>query len=353
MNAPPEIYTATDKIINKVTTWAAALILIVLLVLGGQYLWRYFRYEETNDAQVQEYINPVVSRVNGYIVQIKYEENQYVKKGDTLVLIDKSQYQLNRKESEDAVANARAQVEVLRSTIHTYMQTASVSKAQIEAAHAKLINEGQEFKRYKKLFDEESATEQQLENREAALDVARAEYFSSLGNYREALSRVNDVKKQEAVLVAEISRRETLLGSASLDLSYTVITAPYNGKMGKKTIQTGQYIQANQSLAFIVNEDAGKWVVANFKETQVGKMYIGQAVEIETDAFPGQLFHGKIQSLSPATGSSFSVLPPDNSTGNFVKVVQRIPVRIEIIDNRALVDKLEGGMNATVLVKKQ
>ncbi len=345
-------YTATDKIIAKVTAWLSAIIVSLLLIFGIIYLWNYFRFEETNDAQVQEYINPLVTRISGYISQIRYEENQQVKKGDTLVIIDKSQYLLQQDESQQALLNAKSQIDVLVSTIRTNMESAAVVKTQISAARAKLTRENQEFARYSKLYEAESATQQQLENVKAALDVATADYNSSLANYQAALSRVEDFRKQKAGLTAEIRQRESLLAGANLELSYTVITAPYNGKMGKKTIQIGQYIQANQSLAFIVNEDAGKWVIANFKETQVGQMRIGQDVRIEADAFPDQIFHGRIQSLSPATGSSFSILPPDNSTGNFVKVVQRIPVRINIISDNSKTSGLESGMNVVVKVKK-
>ena len=352
MSDKTDNYTATDKIITRITAWLAAIIVCLLLIFGIIYLWDYFRFEETNDAQVQEYINPVVARVSGYIGKIRYDENQQVKKGDTLVIIDKSQYLLQQDESQQALLNAKSQVDVLESTIRTNVESAAVSKTQISAAHAKLVRENQEFARYSKLYEAESATQQQLENVKAALDVASADYSASLASYQTALSRVEDFRKQKAGLAAEIKRRETLVAGANLELSYTVITAPYNGKMGKKSIQTGQYVQANQSLAFIVNEDAGKWVVANFKETQVGQMRIGQDVRIEADAFPDQIFHGRIQSLSPATGSSFSVLPPDNSTGNFVKVVQRIPVRISITGSNNQLSRLESGMNVIVKIKK-
>ena len=143
-----------------------------------------------------------------------------------------------------------------------------------------------------------------------------------------------------------------MLNRNKLDVSYTIITAPYDGKMGRRTIQAGQLIQVGQTLAYIVDIEAGKWVIANFKETQVGKMRVGEAVEVKADAFPGKTFHGTIESLSPATGSRFSLLPPDNSTGNFVKTVQRIPVRIRLTDNKNTIDPLRAGMNANVVVRK-
>jgi membrane fusion protein, multidrug efflux system len=131
------------------------------------------------------------------------------------------------------------------------------------------------------------------------------------------------------------------------------ITAPYDGKIGKKTIQKRQLVQPGQTLAFIVDLEEGKWVIANYKETQIREMYVGEPVEIETDAFPGQTFHGRIESLSPATGSRFSLLPPDNATGNFVKIIQRIPVRIRLTDDQAKVKNLRAGMNAEVTIKNR
>jgi membrane fusion protein (multidrug efflux system) len=347
-----ENYTATDRLITKTTSVLAIIVAIALVILGVIYLWNYCHYTETNDAQVQEYINPVVTRVSGYISEIRYEENQPVKKGDTLVIIDKSQFELAKNESEEALTNAEAQMEVLESSIITNLQNADVILADGAASHARLVKEQQEFDRYTKLYQAESATRQQLENVKAELDIASAGYRSTLSNHKAALFHVDEIRKQKSSLSAEIKRRETIVSSSKLELSYTAITAPYNGKMGKKTIQAGQFIQANQTLAFIVNKDGGKWIVANFKETQVSQMRVGQAAEIEIDAFPNETYHGIIQSLSPATGSSFSLLPPDNSTGNFVKTVQRIPVRIAIQEKNYKIDQLTGGMNATVRIRK-
>lgn len=352
MDDKQQYYSNTDTIILRVTSWLAGIVAIILIIFGSVYLISYFRYEETNDAQIEEYINPIVSRVNGYVISIRYDDNQQVKKGDTLLVIEQSQYALKKQESEADVVNAAAQIKVLESSISTTAQVALVSKEQIAAAKAKLIREQQDYDRYKKLFEEESATRQQLENVKAAFDIALSEYQSAIADYKAALSKVNDIKAEREGLLAEIRRRKAQEGNAGLDLSYTVITAPYNGKMGRKTIQNGQFIQANETMAFIVNEDAGKWVIANFKETQIRNMHIGEEAEIEADAFPGETYHGRILSMSPATGSSFSVLPPDNSTGNFVKIVQRIPVKIRFIDSGVNIRQLASGMNAFVRIKK-
>jgi membrane fusion protein (multidrug efflux system) len=352
MNTPDK-YTRTDKLITRITAWIAGLLLIALIIWGGISLYNNYLYEETNDAQVQEYINPITSRVSGFVTKIKFEENQDVKKGDTLLVIDNSEYQLQQQEAEAALANSRAQLQALNSNIETSSQSSKVTLAQIAAAKARLWHQQQEYERYKKLFDVESATQQQLENVQTALAVARSDYQSATDNYRASLSRVNDTRVQKAVIAAEIKRREALLNRNKLDVGYTVIRAPYNGKMGRLTIQSGQQIQVGQTLAYIVDQDAGKWVVANYKETQLRHMQVGDIAHIEADAFPGQKFNGKIISLSPATGSSFSLLPPDNSTGNYVKIVQRVPVRIQLTDNAAIIAPLRAGMNANVIVRKK
>jgi membrane fusion protein (multidrug efflux system) len=348
----PDKYTNTDLLITRITSWIAGLIALGLAVWGIISLVDLYKYEETNDAQVEEYINPITSRVGGFITSIKYEENQDVKKGDTLLIIDNSEYQLQQQEAEAALLNARAQIQVMESNTTTSSQSAAASQSQITAAKARLWKQQQDYNRYKRLFEVESATQQQLENAKTALEVARSDYQSALSNYQASLSKVNDVKAQRAVLQAEITRRQAMLNRNKLDIGYTVIKAPYNGKMGRRTIQQGQQIQVGQTLAFIVDQDAGKWVIANFKETQVRHMYVGEAAEIEADAFPGQKFTGKIISLSPATGSRFSLLPPDNSTGNFVKIVQRIPVRIELLGDKRSIDVLRAGMNTNVIVRK-
>jgi membrane fusion protein (multidrug efflux system) len=346
-------YSQTDRLITRISAWIAGLILIALIVWGIISLWQLYLYEETNDAQVEEYINPITSRVSGYIREIRYEENQDVTKGDTLIIIDNSEYQLQQEEAEAALMNAQAQLRALASNVQTSATASQATRSQIAAAKARMWHQQQEYDRYRRLYEAESATRQQLENVETALSVAKSDYQSALENYQTSLSRVNDTRVQRAVLDAEVKRRQAVVERNKLDVGYTIIRAPYNGKMGRRTIQQGQLIQAGQTLANIVDQEAGKWVIANFKETQVRHMHIGEPAEVETDAFPGHKFKGNIVSLSPATGSRFSLLPPDNSTGNFVKIVQRIPVRIKLTEGRDIIDPLRAGMNANVIVRKE
>ncbi|WP_131538765.1 HlyD family secretion protein [Pedobacter nototheniae] len=342
----------TDKIITRITTAIACLVLAILLFWGGKTAIHYMRYNDTNDAQIDEYINPITARASGYVKEVRYEENQEVKKGDTLLIIDDSDYAVQQNEASASLLNAKAQVAVLKSNVQTAATTAAVSKSKIDAAKARLWKQQEEYNRYKKLYDVESATRQQLEAVESALEIAKADLAATKEEYAAATSKTNDIRLQSEVLSSEIKRREAVVDRSSLNSSYTVIVAPYNGKMGRRTIQIGQMIQSGQTIAYIVDRDAGKWVIANFKETQVGKMYVGEPVEVQVDAFPDQTFSGKIESLAGATGSRFSLLPPDNATGNFVKIAQRIPVRILLDGEAKKMTNLNAGMSAVVKVKK-
>ncbi|MDR6194689.1 HlyD family secretion protein [Siphonobacter sp. SORGH_AS_0500] len=345
-------YTRTDQLITRITAWVAGLIIIGLVAWGGFTVWDLYHFEATNDAQIDEYINPVTSRVTGYVRKVYYEDDQEVKKGDTLVVIDDDEYRIQKAEAEAALMTAKAQIGVLSSNTVTSDKNAVVNQLQIGAAKARLVKQQQDFERYEKLLATESITQQQFENVKMALDVAKSEYEALQKAYETSLSKTDDITAQKAVALAEIKRRQAVLDEINLKISYSVITAPYDGKMGKKTIQKGQLIQAGQTLAFMVDSEEGKWVVANYKETQIRHMHLGQTVDIETDAFPGEVFHGEIVSLSAATGSRFSLLPPDNATGNFVKIIQRVPVRIKLTDDVKKTQVLRAGMNAVVTIKK-
>ncbi|ATP55622.1 multidrug transporter [Pedobacter ginsengisoli] len=346
-------YTVTDQIITKITAWIAGITAVVLTVWGIMSLWGLYKYEQTNDAQVQEYINPLISRAGGFITEIRYDENQEVKKGDTLLVIDEREYKIQEKQTEAALQTAKAQIQVLQSNVLTLEKTAEVSKAQIAASKAKLWKQKLDYDRYQKLFEVESATAQQLENIKASMDMADAEFQAAQQNYQAALSKVNDFKSQQTVAIAEVERLDALLDRHQLDLTYTIITAPYNCRVGRRTVEKGQMIDAGQVLAYIVNKETDKWIIANYKETQVRNMHVGEFAEVEADAFPGKKFKGEIISLSPATGSSFSLLPPDNSTGNYVKIVQRVPVRIRLVGKPEEIDLLKAGMNVNVTISKK
>ncbi|MBS1652098.1 MAG: HlyD family secretion protein [Bacteroidetes bacterium] len=345
-------YTVTDRLITKITGWIAGIIIICLAIWGIYSLWEYRTYEYTNDAQIQEYVNPVISRAGGFIVAVKFEENQIVKKGDTLLLIDNREYVIQQAQTEASIQKEIAHLKVLESNIRTIEDAAASNKAQISASKARVWKQELENERYEKLYKEESATKQQLEAVQASLEVYKNEYLASIKSYEASESKVEDIKAEKEVVKAEIERLKALLERHKLDVSYTVITASYNGRMGRRTVEVGQMINLGEVLAFIVDNETDKWVVANYKETQIANMQLGDTVEFVADAFPNKKYKGKIISFSPATGSSFSLLPPDNATGNFVKIVQRVPVRIKVEGDKKEIDKLKVGMNVNVYIPK-
>ncbi len=226
-----------------------------------------------------------------------------------------------------------------------------IIKTKKDSGRVKL--KGDAFLTYKKLVKVESATPQKLEAVKADYDVAQAEFSSSSNKYQASLSEVQDAIAQEAVVRAEIKRLESLLERHKLDVTYTAVTASYDGYMGRRTIEVGQMIDAGQVLAYIVNGETDKWVVANYKETQIENMKLGDTATFTADSYSNKTFKGVIISFSPATGSSFSLLPPDNSTGNYVKIVQRVPVRIRVTNPKKESDLLKAGMNVNVTIAKK
>lgn len=342
-----------DKIVVQGTRAIAILVLCALSVWGVSLIWAMLKYEQTNDAQVEEYVNPINTKVGGYIKKICFMENQQVNEGDTLLIIDNSEYRVQEEEAEAALENAKSQTGILEANIATLKSNAEVGLSQIDAARAKMARQQLEFKRYQNLLKEESTTQQHFDNVKTGLDVAVSEYQSVVDAYKASLSKIKDVAAQKVSVLAEIKRRQYVLNRNKLELGYTVITAPYKGKVGKKIIQEGQLVQAGQTMTFIINGEGGKWIVANFKETQIGKFKAGQKAVVTVDAFPDAKFNGEIESVSPATGSRYSLLPPDNATGNFVKIIQRIPIRIKLTDDCSTIAMLSAGMNANVSIRKE
>lgn len=339
----------SDDVIVKVTQWFGIILLLGILSWGGKYLIDISQYEKTNDAQIDAYLAPVSAKIGGYIDKIYFKDNQQVHKGDTLVVIAVDEFQLK---SDAAVADlmaSRAKIDILNAAEETQRRNIDVISARIPGARAKLEHQQQEYDRYVNLLREESTTRQKFENVQAALLIIKSDYEETLASIKVAQSKLIDLRAQRTAIAAEIKSKEAALARQELDIRYTVVTAPFDGQLGKKTIQEGQLVQPGQTLAFLTNEDEGKWVVANFKETQVGHFKPGQAAKIQVDAFPNETFTGTIESFSPTTGSRYSLLPPDNATGNFVKVIQRIPVRIRLNKNNI---RLSPGMNASVSIIK-
>ncbi|MXN90231.1 HlyD family efflux transporter periplasmic adaptor subunit [Flavobacterium sp. Sd200] len=336
------------KKFNILFNIVVVIIVAVTVIFFGRYLVHASNYEETNDAQVESYINPISARVSGYIKTINFEEHATVKQGDTLVIIDDREYVTKVMEAEAALEDVKARLTVLDAQINTTQTGTYVNKDMIAVAKAKFTEKQQDLKRYKNLLQEEAATLQEYEAIKAQYDVAENEYNAARNNLKTTGSKIEELDAGHALLKAELKQREAALQFAKINLGYTVITAPYSGMLGRKTIQEGQQVQAGQSLVPIINEGQ-KWVTANFKETQIENMRNGQEAEIKIDGFDDKVYHGTIEAIAGSTGSKFSLLPADNSTGNFVKITQRIPVKIKFKETD--LSQVKAGMNVVVSVK--
>jgi len=343
------------------------IILVVLVVLGGSYgSYKYIHsltHEHTDDAQIEKNMNPIIPRVSGYVSKVYIKDNDFVKKGDTLFTIDKRDSQLKIEEATAALVAAEGSFEVAKADIGSALANISVSDANvqsaggnIETAKIRLGRITSDFNRYDNLYKNHSITKQQYEQALAAKQEAESQIRilqqqekASTFQKSVIVAKSKVTNKQTDVAAANIKRAQAMLDAAKLNLTYTVITAAIDGQVSKVDIQPGQLVQAGQSLFYIIN-NATAWVIANFKETQLNKMIVGQKVTIKVDAYPDYNFEGTISSFSPATGAKFSLLPPDNATGNFVKTIQRLPVKISLNASNDVekIKLLRPGMNVDV-----
>lgn len=331
---------------------------IILLVLAGGISWisgKFIRLgsnEYTDNAQIKQHLTPVNTRVQGFIKKICFEEYQRVKKGDTLAIIDDTEYRLKVAQAEADYQNALAGKSAMYTTINTTQNNIFVTEAAIEEQRVRLLNAETDYKRYQELMKEEAVTPQQF-------DRVKTDYAATKARYEQLLrqKQSTSLMKQEQTQRLEqnesaIKLAEAALNLAKLNLSYTIIRATTDGVTGRKDIHEGQLVQSGQTLVTLV-DGTEKWVIANYKETQTTDMQKGQLVKIQVDAIPGIEYEGQISSISDATGSFYSVIPQDNSAGNFVKVEQRIPVRIEFTHNNRPenLERLRAGMNVECTVK--
>lgn len=342
------------------------IVLALLVVLGGWFgISKYIHgqhHEETDDAQIDAYISPVIPRVSGYVKEVRVKDNQLVKKGDTLMILDDRDLQLKVDQAQAALTTAQSNLGVAqastnasRANIASTQAGVSTIDAQIEAAKVSVWRASQDYNRYSNLIKDHSITQQQYEQALAAKQTAERQLQVLQQQKNQASQQTNAVASQSnatssqiSVAGAVIKQREVDLSDAKLNLSYTVVLAQESGMISKVNVQPGQFVQSGQSLfSIVLNQNT--WVVANFKETQLEKMKIGQKVIINADAFPDHAFEATITSFAPATGSRFSLLPADNASGNFVKVVSRVPIKIEF-SNKAdsMVSQLRPGMNVNV-----
>lgn len=334
---------------KKKATITNILIFIVAIVgivwIASQFI--HIGVEYTDNAQVRQHITPINARVQGFIKEIRFDEFQPVKKGDTLVIIEDTEYRLQVLQAEASLQNAQQNRTAAATTSSTARNNIGVSDAAIAEVEVMLGNARTEKERYERLLEQGAVTQQQYDAINTQYEVTLAKY-NTMKQQRKSTTLVSDelaLRLEQQNTLVKLA--ETTLELARVNLGYTVITAPADGVMGRKKIQTGQLVQPGQAIADIV-EDNDKWIIANYKEKQMSNIAVGDTVEITIDAVPGITFKGYVESISGATGAQYSLLPTDNSAGNFVKVEQLIPVRIEFLEgnNAEAIDKLRSGMNA-------
>ncbi|MFI5263650.1 MAG: HlyD family secretion protein [Candidatus Kapaibacterium sp.] len=306
--------------------------LLGVVLLGGagfgiNEVTYYDRHVDTEDAHIDADISPVIVRIGGYIDSVRFVDNQRVSKGDTLVILDGRDYRVKLEQAEAGLTSSNSSVTVGEANIMTAEANIGAASADVEAAKTTLDHVSSEAER--------NAGQAHLTSMKARLRVAQKQADALREQLKSTFSSI-DVKKAD-------------IDYAKLQLSYTIITAPVSGIVSKRVIQPGEYVQSGQSLFSIVN-DTSIYVTANFKETQIQRMRQGQRVDLKVDAYPDTDFEGEVGSFSPATGSTWSMLPADNATGNFVKVIQRVPVKIMIAGSSAEKRMLKPGMNVKAIV---
>jgi membrane fusion protein, multidrug efflux system len=377
---------------SKLRLRLAILAIVVVVLVGGVFLWRYFNsYESTDDAQADVHLSPVSARVSGYVVKVNAEDNQWVEKGTVLVEIDPKDYEVAVAQAQAGLASAEATAQSLNinvpiTSIDTSSQLKSAASdvdnansgvsaaekqvtaahAQVEQAEANDVRAQNDLQRYKLLVDKREISAQAYDQAvaaakasTAAVDAARANEAATQQFVQQANSRVAqaDANHQSAetgpqqvssskarvrAAVADVEQKRALLEQAQLNLQYTKIVAPVSGEVNK-TVVVGMTVQAGQQLLNVVPLDE-VWVTANFKETQLRRMRIGQKADIHVDS-TGRTLHGRVDSVAGATGPLFSLLPPENATGNYVKIVQRVPVKIVLDPGENQDRQLRPGMN--------
>ena len=331
------------------------IVIIALLVIGMAYVCSRFIHlgnvEYTDNAQVKQHITPINTRVQGFIKKIYFEEYQPVHKGDTLLVIEDAEFRLRLAQAEADLANALAGQQVTSAGIATTQNNLTVNDASIEEVRVQRANAERELQRYKKLLEEDAVTRQQYDNIKTAYDAINAQYERVLRIKHSTSLTKEEQTHRLGQNEAAIRLAQAAVDLARLNLSYTVIVATCDGVTGRKDIHERQLVQPGQTMVDIV-DNGDLWVIANYRETQLPNIKEGAEVTFTADAVPGVVYKGVVESISDATGAAFSLIPQDNATGNFVKVEQRVPVRIRLQDNDAdKVSRLRAGLNVECKVK--
>ena len=332
-------------------------ILAALLGLGWAVKqWLYGRsHESTDNAQVDGHLVPVLAKVSGYVTAVNVGENDRVRADSTLVRIDEREYTVRVAQADADLAAARATAggRGVEGQAEAAVLNASNQRAALEAsiavARANAVKADADLARVRELAAKQVVSRQQLDAAQAAADAARAQLIQAQRSTNAAGAGVTNAEAGVRLAQARLAAAQAARDNAALQLSYTRVVAPVAGTVSRKQVEVGQLVQAGQPLLTVVS-DTGVWVTANFKETQLSGLRVGQPVELEVDAYGGCSAKGKVESLSAATGAKFALLPPDNATGNFTKVVQRVPVRIAITEGCGRDRPLRPGMSVAAHV---
>ena len=335
--------TNTKKIIRS--------ILIIAIIAAGiiwvsAHFFHLGNVEWTDNAQVRRNIVPINSRVQGYIERICFNDFEEVHKGDTLVVIENSEHLLRVAQANAAYRRSLVENTAMGTTISTTESNLSVNDAAIDELKVRLFQAETDYRRYEELLAQKAVTRQQYENVKTNYDAMKAKYDMLLRQKNSTRLVKTEQTQRLDQRKADIEAAKAALDLAQLNLSYTVVTSPCDGIASKKNIQIGQLIQSGQNLLSLVESDK-VWVVANYKETQMEHIKDGLEVKIKVDAVPNITYKGIVTGISNATGAQYSAIPVDNATGNFVKVKQRVPIRIDFSADNSLeaLKRLSSGMN--------
>jgi membrane fusion protein (multidrug efflux system) len=326
------------------------IVVVALLVLGLVFVCSRFIHlgstEYTDNAMVHRHLSPVNTRVPGFIKEIRFDEFQFVHKGDTLVVIEDAEFRLALAQAEAGVKGQKSGTSAVTAGMSTTQSNVRVASAGIDEARIQMENAKKDYQRFEQLLQKEAVTRQQYDNVKAQYEAARARYEAARSRQQATTMVLGEQQQRLGQSAAGESVAEAQLNLARLNLSYTVITAPCDGYIGRKDIHVGQLVQPGQLLVNVVDQNS-VWVIANYRESQMHHIAIGAPVEFEADAVPGITFKGVVKSISAASGAAYGHMPVDNATGNFVKVEQRVPVRIELTEdnNKDDVKRLLSGLN--------
>jgi len=349
MDNVAQLETDTNFQSRKKITWGVFSVLLLFLVAGILYYFFVYRfYQSTDNAYVQADVTWVMPKISGEVMELLINDNQVVKKGETLAVLDHRDYQARYDQARSVVSLKEAALGVQQQNEKSARSSITEANSGVVAAQADLTRLRKDFERYQDLLKDGVITRQNFEGVQSQYLTAQAQLSKAQAAVNAAEAQLGSLQASRAQLLADIQSANANLNLYQVDLASSKVVSPVDGKIGSLAIQKGSRVTPQTRLMAIIPENS-LYVQANFKETQIEKMHIGQKVELKLDAYPSLTYSGKIESFSPASGATFSLMPPDNATGNFNKVVQRIPVRIAI-DSSPHIDLIKPGMSVSATV---